>query len=325
MIFSILQRNSLISFILFPLVVAGLWALYLIEPHMTLYYYDLHPMPLYKPLLLIYNLNQYVGLLSMFTAMALGMILMSYINSIYRMFEKRSSIYLFLYILFASIFPQFQQFNPMPFATVFILMGIYSIYKLYKNEYELRAVFEAGFCFAIASLFYVQSLFLSVFIFAGILHLVPFNWRQWISAIFGIITPYLFVFAWAFIDESLGEILQTIEANVFVWHSTEKISLPFYFTAGFISIIFIGALLFSFSGTLKKVALQKYYTLQFLLLVLICILFLVVPGVGIEIFYVSIIPLSFYFTNYLLSMRNWLIPEIIILLLIGLRVMLFVI
>lgn len=320
MIVTFLHRNNLLGFIVFPLLVVGLWASYFIEPSMTAYYYDVNPMPLYKPLLHVYESNQYIGLLSMLAAMSLAMILMSYINGTYRMFEKRSSLYLLLFILFASLLPQFQQFNPMPFAAVFVIMGIYSIFKLYKNEHELRAVFEAGFCFAIASLFYIQTLFLSVFIFAAIINLVPFNWRQWISAIFGIATLYIFVLAWNFIDDSVPQFLQTVNANMFVRHSVAEISA---FSYGFIALtglVFIASLLFSFSGSLKKVAIQKYYFLLFLLLVFVTIIFILVPGAGIEIFYFCIIPLSFYSTNYLISMRNWLIPEILVLLLLGLRI-----
>jgi len=320
MIVSLLQRNNFIGFILFPLLIIGLWFPYILEPGMTLYYYDQNPMPLYKPLLHLFQSNAYIGLLCMFGAMVLSMVIMSVLNSTYRMFEKRSSVYLLLFIVFSSLLPQFQQFNPMVFATIFLVMAVYSLYKLYKNEYELRAVYEAGFCFAIASLFYVHSIFLSVFIFAGIINLVPFNWRQWMSGIFGLITPYLFVVSWAFITDSLPVLLQTFEANMFVWHTSGEISTLFYVIVAYITIVFIGALLFSFSGYIKKVALQKYYFLLFLLVVFTAILYVVIPGVSIEVFYFAIIPLCFYITNYIIAMRNWLIPEIIILLLLGLRI-----
>ncbi len=324
MLFSILQRNNFISFVLLPIVIIGLWFPYLLKPTMTIYYYDQNPMPLYKPLLYVYNSNNYLGFTIFFIAIILCLILLSYINSTFRMLEKRSSLYLLLFIIFSSFTPQFQQFNPMPFACIFVLLGIYSIYKLYKNEFELRAVFEAGFCFAIASLLYVQTIFVSIFIFVGIIQLVPFYWRQWIAGLFGLVTPYIFVVSWAFINNSLPKLLETIDANMIVWHSWGEISLPLYISIISIISIFIISLLFSFSGALKKVALQKYYLLQFFLLLFVIIIFAIIPGAGIEIFYFSVIPLSFYITNYLLNIRNTLIPEIITFILIGLRIFLFI-
>lgn len=309
MIFSISQRNNFISIALIPILVLGLWAPYIIEPHMIAQYYDKAPMPLYKPLIDIYISQPYIGLLLMFGVMTINMVILSSINSSLRLIEKRSNLFLLLYIIFSAILPDFQQFNPMQFSLMWILLGVYSIFKLYKNEYELRSVFEAGFYFSVAGLFYANAFFLSIVVFIGIVVLVPFNWRQWIAGIFGLLTPLVFLFSWAFVSDKLHFILPIIEKNTFVWHKTLNIQIIELGCIALVALLFVASLFYTFSGVIKKVAIQKYFLIFFLLFSVVIITYITVPSVGIDAFFFLIIPLIFYLSNYLLNMAIWVVPE----------------
>ena len=309
MIFSILQRTSPLSIVIFLIAILGLWTTYLIDPQIVMQYYDINPMPLYKPFLSIYLDNNYIGMLIFLAIMGLNIFILTRINSSFRLIEKRSSFFVLLFILFTSLFSEFQQFNPMQFAFLWVLLGISSVFKLYKNEYELRSVFEAGFFFSIAGLFYANAFFLSAIIFIGMISLIPFYWRQWIVAICGLLTPIVFVVSWAFIFDKLPYLLSIVTENSIVWHSKLHIDILKLGFIGFISLLLVAALLYTYSGVIKKVAIQKYYFLLFVFSIIIVATYLFIPSVGIDAFFFISLPLIFFISNYLLSMKIWVVPE----------------
>ncbi|MDR0941129.1 MAG: hypothetical protein LBM68_02755, partial [Bacteroidales bacterium] len=185
MIYTLLQRNFITAFIVLLLIAVALWLPYSIHPVMTMQFYDLYPMPLYKPLLSVFQFSPYLGVLLQLACVGCSIFLLSTMNSQFRLIEKRSSGYIFLWILFTVIFPEFRQFNPMMFAALLVLWGFYSFFNLYKNERNLRYIYNAGLLFSTAGLIYVNVYFLTLILLCAIVILIPFNWRQWVSAIFG--------------------------------------------------------------------------------------------------------------------------------------------
>lgn len=312
MIYTLLQRNFITAFIVLLFVGAALWLPYSINPVMDMQFYDLYPMPLYKPLLSVFQFNPYIGLLLQFACIGFSIFLLSTINSQFRLIEKRTSFYIFLGILFAVFFPHYQQFNPMMFAAVLVLLGFLSIFKLYKNEGNLHHMYEAGLFFSAAGLIHANVFFLTLIVFFGIVMLIPFNWRQWASAIFGILTPLFFLFSWLVLFNKFDYFLFILQQNTINAAGFSKFSLPFsYVNIALLvlyTLLFIASVCFVFLGTaVKKVAIHKYYTLLFLFFCFIVLCYIAIPWVGIDIFYFSSVPTVFFIANYMSNMRrNWL-------------------
>ena len=309
MIHTLLQRNFITAFIVLLLVGAALWLPYSINPVMEMQFYDLYPMPLYKPLLSVFGFNPYVGLLLQCACVGFSIFLLSTINSQFRLIEKRTSFYIFLGILFAVIFPHYQQFNPMMFAPVLVLLGFLSIFKLYKNERNLRHIYEAGLLFSTAGLIYVNVYFLTLIVFFGIVILIPFNWRQWVSAILGIVTPLVFLFSWIVLFDKLDYFLLILRQNTINAANVSTFSSVFsYINGAFLALcalLFIASVCFVFFGkAVKKVAIHQYYSLLFLFFCFTALCYIVVPWVGIDIFYFSIVPIVFFVANYMSNMRR---------------------
>lgn len=302
--------------ILLVLVGIVLWLPYALNPIMNMQFYDLHPMPLYKPLLSIFQFNPHIGVLLQFACLGLIIFLLSTINGQFRLIEKRSSLYIFLGMLFTAFFPLYQQFNPMMFALLLVLCGLISIFKLYKNERNLQSAYEAGLLFSTAGLIYVNVYALTLIIFLGLIILLPFNWRQWISALFGILTPLIFLFSWLLIFNQFDSFVEILQNNTIDAASTVSFS---YLHSAFVvlsSLLFILAFCFVFMGTLvKKVAIQKYYLILVLLVCFILACYVVFPWVGVDIFYFAIVPAVFFIGNYLDNFRRtWFINLISIVL-----------
>lgn len=316
MIYGLLQRNFITAFIVLLLVTIAVWLPYCINPVIEAQSYDLYPMPLYKPLLSIFEFNPHLGLLLQVVCIGISIFLLSNINSRFRLIEKRSSFYIFLGILFAVILPEFQQFNPMIFASVLILWSFYSFFGLYKNERNLRHIYEAALLFSTAGLLYINVYFLILIIFFAVVILIPFNWRQWVSAILGILTPLFFLFSWVLIFDNADYFLSILKQNTIDAPYLSKFSLPFSYLDTAIlalcTLILIVSIVFTFFGqTAKKTATSQYYTLLFLFLVFIIITYFAVPWVGFEIFYFCIIPAVFFIANYVCSRRKNRFPNIL--------------
>ena len=166
--FKLLQRNSSINFVLLPVVMLLLWGSNLLHPQFVMHYYDTNPMVLYRPLLAVQQWNAYVGQILSILIVGANMLLLAKINTSLRLIEKRTVFNIFLFIVFSASLQEFKQLNPMQPALFFIILGIVSLYKMYKNERELRTVFEASVCFSIASLFYAQAIYFMLLVPIGL-------------------------------------------------------------------------------------------------------------------------------------------------------------
>ncbi|MDR1761475.1 MAG: hypothetical protein LBR55_03395 [Bacteroidales bacterium] len=316
MIYTFLQRNFITAVILLLLIAVALWLPYSINPVMDMHVYDSYPMPLYKPLLQIFQYNPYIGLLLQFACIGFSIFVLSNINSQFRLIEKRSSFYISLGILFAVLFPEYQQFNPMMFAGMLVLLGFFSLFKLYKNEYNLRYVYEAGLLFSTAGLIYINVYFLTLIVFCAIIILIPFNWRQWVSAIFGIATPLFFIFSWILVFNKFDYFLFILQHNTIFVHNVSK-SLSTFSYLNMIIIVFF-ALLFCisigfvfFGNTVKKIVIHKYYALLLLFFVFAALCYIAIPWVGVDIFYFCILPAIFFIANYITNLRSRWLPDVL--------------
>src|SRR5690554_2087068 len=324
MIYSILQKNSPVTFILYPIFLLGIWASFIIEPTIIEVYYDAKPMPLYSLLLSVCSTTIVCSIVLLATIL-LNAFILSQINNSFRLIEKRTSINIFLFFLLSGSFLIFKQYNPLHFALLFILLGIYSLFKIYKNERALQPVFEAGLCIAIASLFYANALFFGLFIFVALTVLLPFNWRQWAAGIFGLSTPILIVFSIFFLRDSVPDLVETIHYNITVWHRSFTFGYPHYIFIGIISILFLRSLGHLFSGTIRKISTRKYYTLLLFFIILTTIIFFSVPAANKEIFFFIIPSVSFIISNYLENIRSRFWQELLFILIIGSIVLLQVV
>jgi len=294
----------------------GLWLNHILEPNISLQYYDETPMPFYGKLLSLQEFGKYAYLGILFFWISLNTFLFIRLNSVHRLLEKGTSIYIFIYLLLSASFEIYQQGNPLQPALTFVLLGILYIFKMYKNERGLRPVYEAGFCFGLASLFYANAIFLGIFVFASLFILVPLNWRQWMSGILGLLSPIAVIIAWYFINDSLPSFLKTVENNIVIWHKHAPVHYTQYILFGLLTIIVISSILSSYTNILKKVSSKKYYSLFLFMILLVGAMYFAIPAAGTEIFFFIIPAIVFYITNYLIHLRSRFFQEVIFSLLI---------
>ncbi len=314
--FKLLQRNSSINFVLLPVVILLLWGSNLLNPQFITHYYDASPMILYKPLLAIQHWSMLAGQVVSILIMGANLLLLVKINSSIRLIEKRSVFYVFLFIVFSASLQDFKQLNPMQPALFFIILGIVSLYKMYKNERELRSIFEAGVCFSIASLFYAQAIYFILLAPIGLFIFVSFYWRQWLSAFAGIVIPLLIVFLLAYCFDALPAQIEVWKENLVAAHSDLPINaFPLLFTL-YLALLFLISVLYAYAGGLKKVSIKKYYLLLlFFMLIVLAITFLI-PFVSTDILFFGTLPAAIFISNYMVNVRSSVLAEILFIIII---------
>lgn len=319
--FRFLQRNTSLHFILLPIVVLLLWGDNLLHPQFVQHYYDDTPMILYKPLMLLQSWSASAGIWLSLAFVILNVFLLSKINRSIRLIEKRSTLYIFLFLIFASSLQDFKQLNPMMPAMTFIILGLASLFNMYKQERELKTIFECGLFFSLATLFYASTVYFAIIIFIGLSLLVPFYWRQWLSAIVGYILPICIVFSLMYCFDSLQGEIATWKCNLLEKHNEQFRNLiPICFSC-YLGLLFVLSFFYAFFGQPMKVSRKKYYVVLLLFLLLILGEYFFVPYVNYCILFFGLLPASIFISNYMLGIRRTFFVEFFFLIIIAFTVL----
>ena len=91
--------------------------------------------------------------------------------------------------------------NPLIFANLFILFAIQRLLNAYRKEKAFSQVFDAAFLISVATLFYLPCIVIYPLLGVALLLLRPFNIREWIISLIGIIVPYIFVITFYFLKD----------------------------------------------------------------------------------------------------------------------------
>ena len=311
MLFSLIHKNSPYIIFIYPVLFIILFISHILHPIEITMYYDANPMPLYAWITQLHMYSKYIwyGVILLF--MLMNAFLLSRIQVLFRIIDTATAVPILLYFLLSASSNVFQQCNPLHAALTFLLISIISIFKMYKNEQSLQPVFEAGFMLALASMFYANMIFYAVFLYIALFVLVPFNWRQWISLTIGILTPFIIVSSIYFLQDQLYDFFELFVKNTFIWQKSFSFHYEHFIFFGFLALIFIFALFHTFSGSIKKVATKKYYSLFFIFMLVTTGIFFLVPAAGKEIVFFLIIPLAFIIGNYLENIRSRFWQELI--------------
>jgi len=147
--------------------VLGAWTLQVLEGH-----------ELWKDILVI--------LLIFFEAILLNRMII-----IHRMSNEISLVPGYLWVVFTAVHPDIIGYHALLLSILFILIGMQSLFDTYKKSEVTRNLFNAGFCFGLASLIFAPLSLLFLFALIGvniIRPLRPLDVRQYFTAY---LTPYL--------------------------------------------------------------------------------------------------------------------------------------
>jgi hypothetical protein len=97
--------------------------------------------------------------------------------------------------------------NPVLFSTLMLIIAFHNLLGIYSEEDAFEKVFNSGFFIGLASSFYFPAIFFFLFIWVTFMVFRLMNWREWVIALLGLVTPYLFIFTWFFFNDELVALL----------------------------------------------------------------------------------------------------------------------
>jgi hypothetical protein len=225
-----------------------------------------------------------------------------------------------MYVILMSCFPEQLSFNPLLFSNFFIIFFLHALFQFYKTESASINAMDAGIFIGIASLFYWPCLFLFPLIWAALIILRPFQWREWIASVLGVMLPFIFFAAYLFWFDMLS--LQSIKAILEPFYKVQFSTVynKTYIILFVILAFIVVASLIKFSqdlSTFSKLRTRKFLLLFVWFFVFAVLSYLVSSKKTMISLSFLAIPLSVLISNYFLSLKNQVLAELLFLILLG--------
>jgi len=227
----------------------------------------------------------------------------------YRLLSQLSFLPAFGYVLLVSLFNSYLFMSPAFLANFAILFMLDKTYQSY-NDGSYRHLFDIGFAISMASLFYLPTLILIVFMMVALATTRVFNWREWVVSLSGVLIPYFLVmtyFFWfdQFNDFAFQHFFGNANSRIIPINGLELI-VKFLILLGIIMIT-----MFFFQVQFMKTIVQtrKYLTLSVYLLAISVMAFLLISHFSFEPVSLSLIPISIFFSYTVFRLKNALTAE----------------
>jgi hypothetical protein len=151
------------------------------------------PVPLYR--LLYLGLSGYPAL-STIAGIVLALAcsyLLNWVLSEHDLVVKNTSLASFIFICLVSYFPSFLVLNPVLISLFFLLLILKRLDDSYGRSEPLDLFYATGFLGAIGSFFYQPFVFIFIYLLFALFILRASSWREYLSLLTGILTPFLFL------------------------------------------------------------------------------------------------------------------------------------
>jgi hypothetical protein len=112
--------------------------------------------------------------------------------------QKNSSLSALVFVILLSFYPDQMTLNPVLIALLFLLLILHHLLISYKKPEHLDRFFAAGFFTAAGSLFYLPFLFWFGITIVSFILFRSGRWREWMSLLIGLATPYLYLAVYYF-------------------------------------------------------------------------------------------------------------------------------
>ena len=275
------------------------------------------PVPLYSLLYHWFSGIPYLAMLLGFLIVLFEAIWLNKIFSTHDLIRHNSSLAAFLFLLFISCFPPFLTLTPINLTIPFLLYILNALFKAYNETESVELVYSAGFFVALASLFYLPAILLYGFLLICFIVYRSFQWREWVSSIIGLVTPFLFLFVYYFLIDQLPSLIEMYGA----YFSQLQFSLQLFQVISLLYIIMLGLIgLFAIFGlwdTLTRMS-EKTVELRKKTIVVLWMFFWILLTVGFsgsfQLYHIGLfaICLALFTANFYLNLQKLFLFQLLL-------------
>lgn len=270
-------------------------------------------MPLYSLLLGSVGQNMLMGTLISFLVMLSIAFYLANFNTRLFFITERTLLPASLYILVSGFFVSTQTLNPVFPATLMLIIAIDRVMASYRKTSIAYNFFDASLILSLGSLFYFNIIWFYLVIIIGILLIRTFSLRELLLSLFGLVAPYLVVYAIYYVTgKDLGVFSGMIFDNII------KTAPRYYWSPILITglIIGISLLIVSLSHLLgifatKKIKTRKTFSLLIWILIITVAVYFIVPSASVELIYIVLIPFVYIISHFIVFVRNKKIANVV--------------
>ena len=320
MILKIFKNNRSYNFILI-LVLTGLLGFHsFLKPEAWQFFNVENQMVLYDFFLQWVGTNTLIkGLLPIVFIFLISLLLLR-LNATFPVIQEKTFLISNIFVIILGGFVFLHTIHPVYFGIFFLLLSLNRIFSACtKDSGGLSCAFDAGFYIGVGSLFYFPLIFYFFVVWAGLFKIHgQLHGRYFMLSLIGTFFPWLMVFSYYFFTDTQEVLNHIIYNSVYASASYPGIEINYYIYIGFLLLLTIvsGFSLLSHINS-QKVVTRKYYGILFWILIVSIALFLLIPSVSVEILVIMAIPLSFLFSNFMISIKKEIFGDIILLLFLG--------
>ncbi|MBN1199233.1 MAG: hypothetical protein JXA23_07770 [Bacteroidales bacterium] len=164
------------------------------------------PAPLYTLLYSWLSGVPYLAMVLGFLLVIVQAVWLNYIGLTHDLVPHNTSLTALLFLLFISLLPSYLTLTPITLTIPFLLLVLQALLKAYNQTEPIELVYTAGFFVALASLFFFPTLLFYGFILSTFLVYRTMKWREWVSSLIGLATPYLYLVVVYFLTDHLSSL-----------------------------------------------------------------------------------------------------------------------
>ena len=118
-----------------------------------------------------------------------------------RLMQKPNYLTGMSYLLLTSLFTEWNMLSAPLIINTLLIWVWAKMSSLYNDDNPKRSLFNIGIAIGVATFFYFPSIAFAALIIFGLAIIRPFKLSEWFIALLGIVTPYYFLIAWAFLTD----------------------------------------------------------------------------------------------------------------------------
>ncbi|HKL71389.1 MAG TPA: hypothetical protein VJ855_01940 [Marinilabiliaceae bacterium] len=311
MLFNKLHNNSLTTIIAVPFIVILLWMRLFTVDMANITALDNPAMPIWNTFILPWlGHSQFIAALTSLLLVVLSGLSVNRIATKHGLLYAQSMITLLTFSLMVSAFLSVQKLNPVLFYLLFFTHGLERI----LGQSEGRVVnhcFDAAFLIGIGSLIYIKGLFIFPFILVAMGILRILNLQNILSALAGLLLPFILSFTYFFMLDQLPWFLHEIQENILANPGQYNHTLfSQFFIASTILLLALAMLSTVRSLPLRKVKVRFYFRI-FIWMLLLTTGILLTPFFSMEILPIASVGASVLLASFFERIVNNKIREVL--------------
>lgn len=301
--------------ILIVIILLLTWTGAFLHPHLPADQgFDVKPMPLFDLLMSVTGFSPLFSVIVASMLVLLIAFLLVNFNTSAFFISERNFLPALIYILLTCYFPQFQILNPVLPAAVFLILGIRKIIESYKVQGTAFSFFDAGMLISVGSLFYAGLIWFGLLLIIGIAILRTGSIKEVIISILGLAVPVFIVYSFFYVTgKDMSSMLSAVTYNLFAKdanYSFPELTLVVLIISGIIVLISVTHLLSAINS--KKIKSRKTFILLLWTFFVVAGVYFLLDPVSAEIYWLAVIPPSYFLSHYFVFSRSKLLPEIML-------------